>query len=91
MRNGPWKLKLETTAARDSHYTHFGDPQSTVPTALYHLEADPGEQKSVLKDHPDIEARLNSLAAKARTDLGDSLLGVSGKNRRPAGFVATAP
>lgn len=85
VRSGPWKLKLETTVANDSLYTHYGDPESTVPEALYNLEADPGEQKSVLKDHPQIAAQLHALADRAREDLGDTRLKVSGKNRRPAG------
>jgi arylsulfatase A len=85
VRSGPWKLKLETTVARDSLYTPVGDVQSTVPAALYNLEYDPGEQKSVLKDHPDIVRNLEALAQEARNDLGDSALGIQGKNRRPAG------
>lgn len=89
VRSGPWKLKLSTTVARDSHYTHYGDPQTSVPEALYNLETDPGEQKSVLKDHPRIQERLHELAEAARADIGDSALGVTGKNRRPAGFVSS--
>lgn len=87
VRRGPWKLKLETTVARDSHYTHHGDPESTVPEALYHLESDPCEQKSVLKDHPKVLAELQELARQARGDLGDSRLGGEGRNRRPAGLA----
>lgn len=88
VRSGPWKLKLETTAKLDSHYTYVGDPHSTVPVALYNLESDPGEQKSVWKDRPKIRASLEELANEARNDLGDSRLGVAGKNRRPAGFMS---
>ena len=91
VRSGPWKLKLETTVARDDHYTHVGDPNSTVPAALYNLEDDPGEQKSVLNHHPRIVERLEALAARAREDLGDAYLGVTGRNRRPAGFLDVAP
>jgi arylsulfatase A-like enzyme len=89
VRRGEWKLKLETTVKNDSLYTHVGDPESTVPTALYNLEADIGEQKSVLKNHAELVNELEAAAAKASEDLGDSRTGVQGKNRRPSGHSDT--
>lgn len=89
IRAGDWKLKLETTVANDSHYTYYGDPNSTVPAALYNLDADIGEQKSVIKQHADDVEKLEKLAEQAREDLGDSRLQRRGKNRRPAGDSMT--
>ncbi|MGI8907020.1 MAG: sulfatase family protein [Candidatus Sumerlaeaceae bacterium] len=90
IRSGPWKMKLETTVANDSHYQPYGDRESTVPRCLYNLETDPGEQKTVLKDHPEVERRLRALVELARKDLGDSRLKELGENRRPCGFVDPA-
>jgi len=39
----------------------------------------------VIDRHPDVVKRLQILAEKARDDLGDSLTGREGKNRRPPG------
>jgi arylsulfatase len=85
VRSGPWKLKLETSLRDEDIYVHPGDPEAKVSEALYNLRTDPGEQKSVLKDHPDVAERLRSLAQRAREDLGDARTGVTGKNVRPIG------
>jgi arylsulfatase len=61
-----------------------------VPAALYHLRRDPGEQKSVLNDHPNIAKRLRGYLAAARADLGDALTGVKPTNVRPVGQVEDA-
>lgn len=91
VRRGPWKLKLETTVGNESGYRRVGDLDTTVPEALYHLESDPGEQKCVLADHPDIAAELHCLAAKMRQDLGDTRKGVIGRNIRPCDIAEDGP
>lgn len=92
VRSGDWKLKLETTVGHDSHYAPRGDKESTVPTCLYDLAIDTGEQKSVLKDHPNVEQRLQQFATEARNDLGDSRQNNPGsKKRRPASHLPTPP
>jgi arylsulfatase A-like enzyme len=85
VRSGPWKLRLETDLRDEDIYRNFGKATIKVPEALYHLPTDPGEQKSVLNDHPDVAERLRGLAQKAREDLGDSRTGAVGKNVRPIG------
>jgi len=88
VRSGQWKLKFETTLHdEDIYQRNFSNPDATIPEALYNLYTDPGEQKSVLKDHSDIVARLRALAQKARTDLGDASRGIAGSNVRPIGRV----
>ena len=52
---------------------------------LYDLEADIGETTNVADQHPEVVERLQSLAEKAREDLGDKLTNRKGKNVRPAG------
>jgi arylsulfatase A-like enzyme len=85
VRAGEWKLKLRTTLQEETEYGKIDNPQTPIEPKLYNLLVDPGEQKSVLKDHPEIVARLNDLAARAREDLGDARMGVVGKNVRPVG------
>ena len=53
----------------------------------YNLRLDPGEQKSVLKDHPNIVKRSEGLLQQARDDLGDSLTGIKPKNVRAPGHA----
>jgi len=86
VRSGQWKLKVETTLRHEDIYQRgFSHPEATIPEALYNLSTDPGEQKSVLKDHPDVVRRLRALIEKARKDLGDSGSGMVGRNVRPIG------
>ncbi len=85
VRSGPWKLRLETTLRDEDLYRRIPNLDTPLPEALYNLDIDPGEQKSVHKDHPDIVQRLRQLAEAARNDLGDARTGVTGKNTRPIG------
>ena len=62
----------------------------TIGLSLYNVKTDPGETKNVAADHPEIVARLQEVAKRARADLGDSLTGAKGANVRPAGRVAAA-
>ena len=52
---------------------------------LYNLRRDPGERYNVVSQHPDVVAELQKVADRARQDLGDSLQGAKGANRRPPG------
>ena len=90
VRSGRWKLKVPTTLAEEfAGYVNVANPETTIPRALYDLENDPGEQKSVLADHPDVARRLQAMIEAAREDLGDSRRKVTGKNVRPVGRVTT--
>ena len=55
---------------------------------LYNLRDDIGETTNLAEKHPDIVTDLKERAAAGRQDLGDSLTGAPGKNRRPCGRVA---
>jgi len=85
VRSGKWKLKLDTELRDEDIYRFFNNPDTKIPEALYNLRTDPGEQKTLVKDHRDIVKRLRALAQQAREDLGDSRTGVAGKNVRPIG------
>jgi arylsulfatase len=96
IRSGRWKLILPHT-----YRTLAGRPGGTggrpvtydaaqTDRALFDLEADRGETKDVAALHPEVVARLQALAERARDDLGDSLTKRPGRNVREPGR-ATAP
>jgi arylsulfatase A-like enzyme len=95
LRSGRWKL----------HFTHDyvslegaggqgGKPAPYVskklPLSLFDLAADRCETANVVAVHPDVVARLKTLADMVRDDLGDSLTGRQGRNVRPPGMEADA-
>jgi arylsulfatase A-like enzyme len=91
VRSGKWKLKVPTTFQEEfAGYLKVENPESEVPRALYDLETDPAEQKSVLNDHPDVAKRLIEMLDAAREDLGDARRKMVGKNIRPVGRVQQA-
>jgi arylsulfatase A len=84
VRSGVWKYRVPTHLHDEDMYQRFEQGDAPIPEALYDLSVDPGEQKSVLKDHPDVVDRLRGLIEVARADLGDSATGRTGANVRPA-------
>lgn len=87
VRSGPWKLHLARTEKPRNKPNAKG---RKVPAALYHLDNDIGEEKNVASEHPEVVARLESLAEKARADLGDDATGTAGKGTRKPGDVPGA-
>lgn len=93
IRVGDWKLhfphEYRTLAGKPGSGGQPGPyKQGRTELALYDLAADVGEMKNLAADHPEMVAKLQSLADAARQDLGDSLTKRPGKNRRPAGKLA---
>ncbi len=91
VRSGRWKLhfphsyrSLEGrkggTGGKPTKYT-----QARTPLALFDLARDIGETTDVLAKHPEVVARLKSLAARARAELGDSATKQVGSGVRPPG------
>jgi arylsulfatase A-like enzyme len=87
VRSGPWKLRARNHLLNENIYQRDASNEVAIPAALYHLRRDPGEQKSVLADHPNVVKRLERYLAEARADLGDSLTGVAPTNARPVGHL----
>jgi arylsulfatase len=54
---------------------------------LYDLRRDPGEWYDVAEYYPEKVRELQTLAEKARKDLGDDLTNSPGENRRKAGSI----
>jgi arylsulfatase A-like enzyme len=88
VRSGQWKLKFQTTLQEETEYGKIENPQTPIEPKLFNLLTDPGEQKSVFKDHPVVVKRLTELADGARKELGDERTGVMGANVRAVGEVA---
>lgn len=61
VRHGPWKMHYITRSA-------YGPdkPVEHNPPQLYHLGQDPGEQHNVAKDHPEVLAKIEAIAAEHR-------------------------
>jgi hypothetical protein len=59
--------------------------QAKTPLALYDLEKDPVESKSVAGQQPEIVSRLKQLAEQIRAELGDSATKQKGTGVRPPG------
>jgi arylsulfatase A-like enzyme len=59
VRQGKWKLRLPNLK---THYGYVKD-KGSKEMELYDLEADLGEKKNMAKDHPEIVAKLQKLAA----------------------------
>lgn len=82
-----WKLVLPH--ASNTYTTLHGKngvpgefSRADVPMALYNLAHDPGEDYDVQGLYPEMVKQLQAYAAEARKDLGDSLTGQPGRNRR---------
>jgi arylsulfatase A-like enzyme/acetyl esterase/lipase len=96
VREGDWKLFFPHTArsmagqppGKDGipgRYRPLG-----VGRELYELATDRAESRNVAAEHPEIVARLESLAERARAELGDSLTKRQGSGVRPAGRLPPA-
>ena len=75
LRSGRWKLHVHRPEWK-------GKPHAPL---LYDLKADIGETNDVAEKHPEVVARLETLAERARQDLGDAVTGQPGQNVRPIG------
>ena len=94
VRNRQWKLHLP-----HSYRTLNGRPggngglptnyeQAKIGRALYDLKHDVGEANNVIDAHPEIVAKLDAAAEKARSDLGDRLTKTKGSGVRPIGRLS---
>lgn len=91
VRMGRWKLHFP-----HDYRTLAGQPGGAggqpapykiahIELALFDLETDPGEQVNLADKHPDIVAKIQALADKMRSELGDSVAKQKGVGRRPPG------
>ncbi|HDZ40989.1 MAG TPA: DUF229 domain-containing protein [Bacteroidetes bacterium] len=91
VRMGQWKLVFphDHRSYKNVLPGNDGFPgpysQGRAEYALYDLRRDPGERYDVKELYPEVIAKLEELAEKARNDIGDGLTGREGRNRRPRG------
>ena len=78
VRSGPWKLVFPRPGRDDTEWllsktgNFLGEIlQPVKELSLYNLESDIGERRNVSGEHPDVVARLETLAESARDELGD--------------------
>jgi arylsulfatase len=93
VRSGPWKLHVPQTYrslnGRTGGTNGIPAKYENLKTdlALYNLDSDPGETKNLAPDQPEVVAKLQSLLAAARRDLGDNLAKTLPTYARPPGRV----
>jgi arylsulfatase A-like enzyme len=91
IRSGPWKLHFPHPYVKPDPPGHGGQPgkmtNPQIGLALFNLARDRGERNDVAASHPEIVARLQALAARAREDLGDGLNQRVGKGTREPGKI----
>ncbi len=83
VRQGDWKLHVEYCRA-----PYLPEPP-TGPT-LYNLRDDPGEQKDLAQEHPDVVRQLQQRVEAFRVRFGDGFQGRVGSDSRPQGYFPGA-
>lgn len=81
VRAGPWKLYLPL----DHKYVTLGRKTEPAPARLFNVRNDVHEDHEVSANHPDVVAKLMTLAETARAELGDGA--TSGRGQRSAGII----
>ncbi len=85
VREKHYKFRAKNTLHNEDIYRRDEFSAAPVPPALYDLSQDLSEQKSVLKQHPDVEEHLEALMDQERQRLGDTLTNTKGAENRPPG------
>lgn len=94
IRKGMWKLvfphtsQTYSTPATIGHDRYPGKYGSfNAPMALYNLATDPGEDRDVKDQYPEVVKELNAVADSYRHTLGDGLTKTVGTEVRPAAAI----
>jgi arylsulfatase A-like enzyme len=82
-----YKMDMLEAVRRGSWKLHVSKNKEPV-RELYNLAEDPGEEKNLYEKNPETVKELEQLLDKCREDLGDSVTGNPGKNRRECGKTA---
>lgn len=94
VRYGNWKLYFPHTyrtlngreGGKDGYPVEY-EHNTIEKIELYDLVNDISETTNVAEEHPEIVAKIKSLAEKARNELGDALIEQTGTGNRPIGQV----
>lgn len=94
VRSGKWKLHFPHTYPHPDPAGADGRPGKYVTRhidrELFDLDTDISERTNLVAQFPEVVQRLEALAEKARTDLGDSARKLAGKGVREPGRRVTA-
>jgi arylsulfatase len=86
VREGHFKYRAANKLFNEDIYRRDDFSSAPMPAALYDLDLDISEQKSVLKDEGDVVKHLESLMNQERAVLGDTLKNVKGNENRAPGM-----
>jgi arylsulfatase len=86
VRENQYKLRAKNILRNEDIYRRDEFTTAPIPAALYDLERDVSEQKSVLKGHAALQKHLEGLLEEERRVLGDTLTNAKGQENRPPGF-----
>ncbi|MCA9247466.1 MAG: sulfatase [Planctomycetales bacterium] len=84
---GRLKPKSITQSGIEGIASRHGYRVEELPLSLFDLSTDPGEQKNVAAEHPEVVERISKLAEWARAEFGDKLTGRTGNGLRAIGRV----
>lgn len=76
-----------TSSGLEGIASRHGYRVAETEKVLFNLKKDPGETENVAHRQPDVVARLEKLAERMRTELGDSLTNRTGENIRPRATI----
>jgi arylsulfatase A len=91
LRSGKWKLifphsyRIVTRIGNDGGRGDYGSKKSGLE--LYDLEADPSESINLADKEPETVKKLQAMADKIRSELGDGLTKTKGSKNRPSARV----
>jgi arylsulfatase A-like enzyme len=68
IREGPWKLILETLGSGGWPPPRGSRPESGTPGQLYHLGQDPQERDNLWDEHPEVIERLTALLERYKRE-----------------------
>ncbi len=94
IRKGKWKLVFPhssqtygppATIGGNRYPGKYGSMD--VPLSLFDLTTDPGEDRDVKDQYPDIIKQLNTIADTYRNEMGDGLTNSVGREVRPAAAI----
>lgn len=94
IRKGIWKLHFPHRSRSDEPPATIGGNRypgksvmKDVPLSLFNLSTDPGEDRDIKDQYPQVVRELQELANRYRAEIGDGLTNTTGKDVRPPAMI----